>query len=1809
MNSKCKFLIVLSLFFMFFTLQVQAEKYKGPIVKPKTSPKSSASCVKPSKDTELAINMVRAYLKTDGTMWFRENAEYEVPKGSGKTSMFSAALWIGGKDVDGNLYLAAMKFGQQGNDYWTGPLEMVGARTNPSRCAQYDRFFHISRVEVERHKNAFENDDTDDYVIPKSILEWPATAPLGSGLSHYLAPFKKGLKNPDRDINKAVYEPEKGDYPYYDLPNELCPWTPDNKLRAMKIPWLNSDGKADWEGFKPNPEALPLPPEREWTRDKDVNQNNYTWDNWMIYADHVLKGDATVFWFLNDNGGVHTESGGMNIGLEIRVQAFAFATNDELNKMTFYSYEIINRGSTTLYNTFFSQWADPDLGFANDDFVGCDVNRGLGYCYNGKDIDGSGQPWAYGANPPAVGIDFFQGPYIDPDGQDNPKFFKELADINGSADQQEYCKKFVHYLVERWGKDGPGPDMLHEPHGTQKLIVDLIDTAGNPYQDTVDLFWNNQFAINGVNFGDGIVDNERFGMRRFVFHNNSHQPTGDPNNAQQYYNLLQGIWKDGVPMTYGGTGYSPGSGIEANFMFPGRTDYCNWGTQGVSPGAAFQFGGRTGIWTEETPTGSPPPNQPADRRIMQSAGPFTLKRGACNYITVGIPWARTTSGGPMASVRLLEVADDKCQALFENCFKIIDGPDAPNLTIREYDQKLILLLSNSPLSNNRNESYMERDFNLQWSEQLDSLFGIKEKDFDKIYRFEGYKIYQVTGPDVGSNDLDNPSMARLIFQCDLVNYDKKGFPIGRLINWEFDENLQVIVPKEKVDGANTGIKHSFEVTQDAFATGARQLVNYKTYYFVAIAYAYNEFLPFYINKDDPDGLWGQPLPYLRGRKTADGKSVMPIAAIPHPPRLHKGGLTLHSDYGSIPKITRLDGQGNGGMALELTQETIDKILSGGDNNDYRVRKLEYKKNAGPLNIKVVDPLRVKPYEYTIFIKEKEYVEDSFEVSENAYWELRISDSITDKQLIADSVVNFDGTAMRVFKSMKNLRTPDGALVKDSNGKDSLVERSISEYDEYIIFPLGLSIAIHNTDFVNHQTLVKNNWNRILQSCKNNVYKAKLRFCHPEKITIANDIVYAGAQWITGLSDDNDPLPSNWIRAGSKGLGTWATLNTNTNNGGAYKHYHEVRLEDFFYPTRRIVTLYNPKISPAQNPDELADRAFKDYTGQFGTICNGTWAPYVLASPYEGGPQAKYTSPEPYFLDGTVGEPLRSYYWTYEYQWGMYPFEPRWRNGNENDTVVPPRLQQPGIHPGFNQTMTNLYSVDVVLTPDKSKWTRSIVLESCSDPRRSVGGALKNEPRRQKSVDKNGNPDGSNDGFGPNGDEGMGWFPGYAINLETGERLNIMFSENSDTTLHKFFNSVRGNDMIFNPTSAYAIATMDIDFSFFGIRIVFKAGDLIDRQTYNELYYIFDGNYNPEGGALGPFGLLEDYGIIRVWGGMHYVYVCGSSGNTSPVYFMDGTGEEPFFNNARRNFNLNDTVVNFSYYQYDRSAPHTNPYATGKYGGFIDAERKYPEYECGPYDESRWLVRKFKQFLDSAEARPYRSPYYTNPNLRADVAAPWDNDEYRMPHSYRSNYKMQLFNNVMYTHIPMQPADVTLQSKWLSGDVTYKIRVTRPYMRYTSRWYESPELRDADFPNAEWEFPEQRGYPVYQMSTKDLAPVYNETRLYQSILDEINIVPNPYYGGSLYERNAIETKVKIINLPTDLKNDAPVTINIFTVNGILVRTLTKGDSKSTFVDWDLKNFANIPVAGGVYIIHVNCPGIGERMLKFFCTMRPTDLNTF
>ena len=1565
------------------TGSLRAEKVKGVVRNSSSAKAESATCLPASGSNELTVNNVRAYIETGGTMWFKEVAEYEVPRGSGMTSMFCAALWIGGHDANGQLKLAAVRFRQVGDDYWPGPLKLTGASTVQSMCIKFDKHFKISRAEVDEHISSY---NTSGYVMPASIANYPAHG--DEGYSYYLAPFK--------DVNdNGFYDPENGDYPYYDINNDLCPWTEDNIALAAQ-------------------HALPRTPE-------DILYYGDDWhnSNGMIYADHVLKGDETLFWIFNDNAGAHTESQGNPIGLEIRGQCFGFSTNDELNNMTFYSYEIINRSTYTLTDTYFSQWVDPDLGYAYDDYVGCDVGRGLGYCYNGSNVDGSGQKWAYGDQPPAVGVDFFQGPYMDADGRDNPKFYSD------SASEIGYCDKFLKSAFEQ-----------------------------------------DQMAINGVNFGDSIVDNERFGMRRFVYHNNNSSVTGDPSKAPEYYNMLRGIWRDNSKMHYGGNAHTSngGNGPECDFMFPALTDLCNWGVLDPTTGKPgydpnpTQYGADG--WTEANVG-----NAAYDRRFMQSAGPFTLKPGAVNYITVGIPWARAAQGGAQASVELLKRADDKCQSLFENCFKTLDGPDAPDVTIRELENELIIYLSNNdPQKNNYHETYEELDPQIprtlattSYINQYDTVFAydadgnpdtiatvsvVPVEHLDTLtheqrsYKFEGYQIYQLASSSVSVTDLGDASKALLVAQCDIENN------AGQLINWVYNDALGTSVATEMVNGGNQGISHSFRITEDKFATGTnKQLVNHKEYYFLVLAYGYNEYKHFSL---DADNLDGQQTPYLAGRR-----NIKVTVGIPHKPV----ETILNSKYGDVPMITRIEGQGNGGMFLDMTDESREQILA---NNVYN--NVQYKNNYGPLNIEVVDPLMVKPFDYTVKFLPNSVSDD---VNDSTMWQLIISDEVSDRELIDNGIYTFDENGDTVAARVTTAAMP------------------ISMTNEQLFLDLGIAISIKNYDFKIYQQNVDN----YVRGHGGYTYANVSTFAQPD--VVGSSIEFDGENpWLSGVVDGEGDYPDNWIHAGQQTASSKWECNT-VQPESAECDYMKWRAEDFFN-----LFLFSDGVTS----DEKV-RGFMDPNGQFEGMAEGTWAPYVMSSPYDGGPKANFlvkdivsgqTSPQPMYYDfATMGS-------------------------------IPNKAC-------YNQTLTNLYSVDIVLTPDKSLWTRALVLESGSaQPGGDMqvtqhfnGNTYKNvrhEPKTCPSVDKDGNPDNS-------GTTGFGWFPGYAINVETGERLNIMFAENSEDELNN------GNDMIFNPTNVYAYAK-DL------------AADTL----------LLDEDGQPIALSAAVYNSLRDSYSVTMGeplnGGRHYVYVVGSSGNTCNLFYTTPS--------RTRNFNDGGKTTTVTGYTHG--------------GTFTDASgHSYPYYDCGAYDEGRWLAAKFKTLTET--------------NYSANS---------------RKAKKMQIFNNVMWTSIPM-PAQM-FEDQWLSSDATIKLRVSRPYMRYSSRWYDDPSQSSNASLNS--------GYPMYEFTTKNIAPEKVErVEDIEALLQDINIVPNPYYGYSTYEHGALETYVRIVNLP------ANCTISIYTVNGTLIRTLSHGSDATSFVEWDLKNHANIPIASGVYLIYVNAPGIGERTLKFFCNMRPTDLNGF
>ncbi len=1357
----------------------------------------ASACSPATATTEMALNNVRALIQTGGLLWYDKSGSghpaYEVPKSAdrlGPKAIYAGGLWMGGLSPDNQLKLAAIRY-QQGNDFWPGPLTTDGTASVTSEvCSKYDQFFPSKVKDAQRHDAYYRclNDPScdlnkefpDGYAMPSYFNDWPAIN-QDPGYDTYLAPFTDLNQNGD-------YEPQLGEYPGYDLAKVVdC----KNKVREDPVP---------------------------------------------------LFGDENIWWVFNDKGNTHTETGGTPIGMEIRAQAFAFSTNDEVNNMTFYNYVLINRGSQTLTHTYFGQYADPDLGCSNDDFAGCDVQRGLGYVYNwdNNDEDCLGST-GYGSQPPAIGIDFFEGPFQDYDGEDNP----------GPLTSAPY------------------PDCSY-----------AVEHHGIGYRGI------------GIGYGDGTPDNERFGMRAYIYFNRDGPSCcNDPGLAVQYYNYLRSIWKDNTHQTYDGSGYSPNntSAVNAFYMFPGDSDPIGWGT-GCVPQAPWQ----------ETQQQNP------DRRFVQSAGPFTLQPGAYNNITVGVVWARATSGGPFASVQDMRKADDKAQALFDNCFRILDGPDAPNIDLQELDRQLVLYLVNPLGSNNYKEQYQELDPTIpeqdvtstntvtivadtlhpDYVPPLDTgiattVYTTVTTILDRYYHFQGYQVFQVKDATVSVSELGDVTRARLLAVCDLPD------SVGRLVNWIQNSDIGEAVPTEMVNGPDTGVFHSLSVTRDLFATGDPRLVNYKTYYYMALAYGYNRYESY-----SPGTHSGQAYPYKAGRKAPAG-SIHSYSGIPHGPAAEANGTIQHSQYGDEFQITRIEGQGNGGLALDIDKTSEDQIISGAP---WRVDQIKYKVKAGPVKVKVVDPLNVPEAEFELWFKDT----TDLPIPNNPLQYTKLNDA---------------------FWMLVRLN-PEGQTNKDTVRSDHSIEVGY----EQLIPDWGISVSVDQTEYTGSLD-----------------YYTK---------PLASFFEYVGFTpqsqfWYAPIFDADGENAFNWIRAGTA---TDATL--------GYPDYKDV------------------------DPTESYER--------FG---GGGWSPWPLVG-------------DTAFQPGAL---------------------------SIHSTIVGSKLNE-------------ISSIQVVFTPDKSKWTRCPVVEETEIPSLATPvGTAKLKLKPVPSVDKNGRKSGDNgynsDEGGLAGPTGMSWFPGYAIELETGERMNMAFGEDS------FWGGSAGRDMIWDPTDQVA---------------------------------------NNQGDPL--------------MAGSHWIYV---------------------FKNLRR--------------------------------------IKQDVQQMPQYDQGQFLYDKLVNDQAADRTRIWKS-------------CDWVGSASLTPG----------------THL------LTPEEGLIPTELRIRLDVNKPYFTYEPY----PGQPDPGGVNVD----RNAGLPLYTFSTRGSATETNVNAVQVAGLENIGIVPNPYFAFSGYETSRLDNRVKFINLPRTC------TISIYNVGGTLVRKYKK-DNDLTYVDWDLKNAYNVPIAGGTYICHIEVPDAGETVLKWFGVMRPVDLQNF
>ncbi len=96
------------------------------------------------------------------------------------------------------------------------------------------------------------------------------------------------------------------------------------------------------------------------------------------------------------------------------------------------------------------------------------------------------------------------------------------------------------------------------------------------------------------------------------------------------------------------------------------------------------------------------------------------------------------------------------------------------------------------------------------------------------------------------------------------------------------------------------------------------------------------------------------------------------------------------------------------------------------------------------------------------------------------------------------------------------------------------------------------------------------------------------------------------------------------------------------------------------------------------------------------------------------------------------------------------------------------------------------------------------------------------------------------------------------------------------------------------------------------------------------------------------------------------------------------------------------------------------------------------------------------------------------------------------------------------------------------------------------------------------------------------------------LDLLNVFPNPYFAFNVEERAPLDRFVTFTHLP-----EGDATIRIYSLGGHFVRVIDHGSTSfagSSFDQWNLTNNAGIPVASGMYIVHIEIPDVGDRFLK-------------
>ncbi len=302
-----------------------------------------------------------------------------------------------------------------------------------------------------------------------------------------------------------------------------------------------------------------------------------------------------------------------------------------------------------------------------------------------------------------------------------------------------------------------------------------------------------------------------------------------------------------------------------------------------------------------------------DARSIFTSGGGTILSGASDELVVS--YVTTFDGDyPCPDISpLLEVQNDAVKA-YENNWKQIEAIDPPTLNYKRGPNTIDFELINDASSNNYNEGYSEL------------LLDAPGSTDQYLYKFEGYKVYQVKSEYTSYLLLDNPNFSKLVYQSDVQN------SIAKIDNFKptfLSNGVKTYDSVNKVNGENKGISTKFQIDWDYFTD--KPLRRDGEYFYIAIAYAHNDFQTF-----DPATGLGQQYPYLESVK-------------------YKPTLVLRSPDNEelAPQITRLHGMGNSNN-LKVTDASLQEIINVSNNG-----RITYEINHGPFDVVILDKAKVK----------------------------------------------------------------------------------------------------------------------------------------------------------------------------------------------------------------------------------------------------------------------------------------------------------------------------------------------------------------------------------------------------------------------------------------------------------------------------------------------------------------------------------------------------------------------------------------------------------------------------------------------------------------------------------------------------------------------------------------------------------------------------------------------------------------------------------------------------------------------------------